>query len=586
MKKIIIGITTLLLTTNSFALLAQPQVEALGAEDSGVRVRTSSSTISSSRTSGSSYSSSAPTLIDDDETTTRSSTRAAASSTASRVAAATKCKAGTYGTNGEEPCTTCSVGSFSDEGSTSCSSCSFYYPGYTATLSGNSSVCNVKVFCDGHTAGSIPTNSSAATEILDSNYRCFRRIPTTCNYGYTLENSATVNATCKKFECPAGQTAQGTTCVKSYCVGNSTAMPVNASASSEILVTDCYLTIPTGCKTGFTLQNGGTKEAYCKQDKVTCQAGEITVGNVCQKCGPGTAPDQSGTTCPACTEGTYSAGGVAQCTVCPTGTTSAKGATSLTSCYPTTCQVGQYLTGSGTTTKCVTCPDGQTSDGKKCYPKTCPAGQKLTGTGTAAKCEACPANYTSDGKTCYISKCENNDYELVNAGTVNAKCEKKGCPSGQVLSGGKCVCASGKKTNPNSKDQDQCFTEKIPYNASNQSIVTSWDYIEAGDILYKVPKSCKTGNILCQQSGGEWKEAKIYTPNEHSKCDTSCNKTTATATISAPATSSAATMGVSRGLSGKNAPAASSSAKVAAPTRGGTTTSPAKAPVKAIPNRR
>ncbi len=504
----------------------------------------------------------------------------AAVSTMSNSVNLAKCSAGTYGDGGRTPCSPCPSGSFSEDGASVCVDCQTSYPGFTSSGGGNASSCNIKLYCQGSSEYSIPQNATSMTEILAG--RCFAKIPTACVQGYKIQGTGQytecvstaatsceagrilVNGSCQ--ECQGGTySAGGTVSVCSECPDGSYSTPRAAKCEA--------------CPAGYI--SDGTKTGCIKP---TCGQGQKLVGTKCENCPDGYSSD--GTTCypTKCAVGQKLTGtGIsAKCETCPDGQTS-DGKT----CYAKNCSVGEKLTGAGSNTKCEKCAANQTSDGKTCYPTKCNVGQKLTGKDTASKCEACKKDESSDGVTCYPTKCDNKDYELVNAGTINAKCEKKTCGAGQVLSGGKCVCSGGKKSNPNSKD-DKCFTEKIPYNASNTKVVKDWDYIEAGDVLYKVPKSCQQNNVLCQQINGEWQAVTLYSPNEHSKCDSSCNKTTATATISAPSTVQSTGMSTSKGMSGKVSPGAAATAKPVTSTRGGTVT-PVKTtttPTKSIPNRK
>ncbi len=408
------------------------------------------------------------------------------------------------------------------------------------------------------------SDSSGILTYTSNGTTCY---PASCKSNYYISNKGTISAQCKY--CGDGYVvnpSDETGCVRQYCTENglTTTAPTLSYAQGITDVyqnTTCYVRNPTSCQTGYYKRqwtyslNSSVSGYYCDP----CPSGQTSDGLTCFTPTCSAGQKLNGIICEDCPANTYSAGGSSTvCTACDTGFTSNAKSASCSKIYcsghsssstpdnatsamdmldgscfkriPTACKIGSEFKNPNTLSAlCDLCPTNYTSDGVKCYPTKCEAGQKLVGVGINAKCEGCPKNYTSDGVTCYPTKCD-ADYDLIGVG-VNAKCEKKKCDSDKVLTGGICKCKGLKKLHPTKSDSTKCYTEVVKYNSSNQSVVTSWDYIEKGDTLYKTPKGCKSGYILCHMVDGSWIDAKSYSQNENTRCDTSCNKTAVKSSI-------------------------------------------------------
>jgi hypothetical protein len=126
---------------------------------------------------------------------------------------------------------------------------------------------------------------------------------------------------------------------------------------------------------------------------VLCGSASSYFMQPCAVCGPGSAPDASGT-CVACAPGSFSASaGSAACTLCPLG--SATAVSNSTSCVA--CTAGFYAPTTGLAT-CAASPPGSYTISASSV-AACPAGSFLAapGSSSASDCVLCPPGYVSAG---------------------------------------------------------------------------------------------------------------------------------------------------------------------------------------------
>ena len=272
---------------------------------------------------------------------------------------AMQCSAGSFGDNGDAPCTLASPGNFvANPGSTSQTEC---------TMGTYSSVAGA-VSCTEASPGNFVANpgSTSQTECTMGTYSsvagavsCTEASPGNfvANPGSTSQTECTMGtyssvagavscteASPGNFVANPGSTSQTECTMGTYssvagavsCTeaspGNFVANPGSTSQTECTMGTYSSVAGAVSCTQAspgnFVANPGSTSQTECTMGTYSSVAGAVS----CTEASPGNFVANPGSTSQTeCTMGTYSTGGASSCTTCPSGTTSPAGASACTS---------------------------------------------------------------------------------------------------------------------------------------------------------------------------------------------------------------------------------------------------------------
>ncbi len=237
---------------------------------------------------------------------------------------AMQCSAGSFGDNGDAPCTLASPGNFvANPGSTSQTEC---------TMGTYSSVAGA-VSCTEASPGNFVANPGSTSQ-------------TECTMGTYSSVAGAVSCTEASpgnFVANPGSTSQTECTMGTYssvagAVSCTEASPGNFVANPQHLANRVHyghLQLGRGAVScapkparNFVANPGSTSQTECTMGTYSSVAGAVS----CTEASPGNFVANPGSTSQTeCTMGTYSTGGASSCTTCPSGTTSPAGASACTS---------------------------------------------------------------------------------------------------------------------------------------------------------------------------------------------------------------------------------------------------------------
>ncbi|MBN2779553.1 MAG: hypothetical protein JXQ74_00590 [Alphaproteobacteria bacterium] len=366
------------------------------------------------------------------------------------------CTAGAYSTATSNTCSACPTGQTSAAGASSCSaitcpagkylsgsSCLFCDAGYKVNTA--------QTGCDKIMCATQPSTANVATDKSDVYYSggaCWlNKVPLTCNTGFNLVDPNTYKAACIAVS----------NCSTQPSTANSTATSSNfyyAAGNCKII------TLPTACKTGYSLTQAGTDKAACAKlpncstqpstanstkttDTYYSESGRCWILKLPTECKTGYSVQNANTPAAACLK-------IGSCNPQPLTANSTKVATDdffvnncwVTDPYPTECAVGYTLKDpKSDKTRCEKTPN-------------CSTQPVLTGSSKTAE-----NVYDAAGKCWLVEtpiECA-KEYSLEDKGTSKARCQK--APDCKIRPS--VANAAEKETNVY-YEKDNCMLPELP----------------------------------------------------------------------------------------------------------------------------